>query len=73
MLHLFPGFSGHPTHHLPGAAAPHVRTIRSSRPADLQSTPRYLHSDTRTKQAAVERLPALSAGAAASQWGGGPG
>ena len=35
--------------------------------ADLQTTARYLHSDTRTKQAAA------FSGAAATQWGGDPG
>ena len=38
--------------------------------ADLQTTARYLHSDTRTKQAAVGKLPAAFSGAAATQWGG---
>jgi site-specific recombinase XerD len=32
--------------------------------ADLQTTARYLHSDTRTKQAAVGKLAAAFAGAA---------
>ena len=41
--------------------------------ADLQTTARYLHSDTRTKQAAVGKLAAAFSGAATSQWGGGPG
>ncbi|MGD0113508.1 MAG: tyrosine-type recombinase/integrase [Armatimonadota bacterium] len=41
--------------------------------ADLQTTARYLHSDTRTKQAAVGKLAAAFAGAATTQWGGGPG
>jgi len=41
--------------------------------ADLQTTARYLHSDTRTKQAAVGKLAAAFAGAVASQWDGGPG
>jgi site-specific recombinase XerD len=31
--------------------------------ADLQTTARYLHSDTRTKQAAVGKLAAVFAGA----------
>ena len=41
--------------------------------ADLQTTARYLHSDTRTKRAAVGQLDASFAGPPASQWGGGPG
>lgn len=41
--------------------------------ADLQTTARYLHSDTRAKQEAVGTLAAAFGGAAASQWGGGPG
>jgi len=41
--------------------------------ADLQTTARYLHSDTRTKQEAVGRLTEVSAGTATSQWGRGPG
>ncbi len=35
--------------------------------ADLQTTARYLHSDTRTKQAAVERLAAAFAASASPQ------
>jgi integrase len=51
-----------------------VRTVQElPGHADLQTTARYLHSDTRTKQEAVGKLAALSAGAATSQWGGGPG
>ena len=41
--------------------------------ADLQTTARYLHSDTRTKRAAMGKLASAFSGAAASQWGGGPG
>jgi integrase/recombinase XerC len=41
--------------------------------ADLQTTARYLHSDTRTKQAAVGKLTTAFVGTAATQWGGGPG
>ncbi|MGD0113156.1 MAG: hypothetical protein ABSD48_14960 [Armatimonadota bacterium] len=65
---------------IPGAIAANaadgvdVRTVQELLGhADLQTTAGYLHSDTRTKQAAVGRLAAAFADAATTQWGGGPG